>query len=144
MADGLDHSPLATERLLLLANDASDVSLISALAQDAVIGTADIAWSPKARRLVLLVNRFRWETGDATRVRCALRLEFVTRLQRRAWPRGDAVLDLLAITEDGGALVFVFAAGPTLRAEVECIDLILEDLSDPWPASRRPQHDAGR
>ena len=128
-------------RLLLLANEADEVPLISALVQDAVVHAADIAWEPRARRLVLLVNRFRWETGDRTRVRAALRLESVTRLQRRAWPRGDAVLDLLAIdAAAAGAVTLAFAAGPTLRAEVECIDLILEDIGEPWPATREPAH----
>ncbi len=131
-----------TGRLLLLANEAVEVPLISTLVQDAVVHAADIAWEPRARRLVLLVNRFRWEAGDHTRVRTALRLESVTRLQRRGWPHGDAILDLLAITLDGDAptLTLAFAAGPTLRAEVEAVDLILEDIGEPWPASRQPAH----
>ncbi len=127
-------------RLLLMANEPDEVPLISALVQDAVVHAADIAWEPRARRLVLLVNRFRWEAGDATRVRCALRIEHVTRLQRRGWPHGDAVLDLLAATIEGDVLTLAFAAGPTLRCEVECVDLILEDLSAPWPARREPAH----
>ncbi len=132
-------------RLLLLANDPNEVPLIAALTQDAVIHAVDIAWKPKARRLVLLANRFRWETGDLTRVRAALRIEGVTRLQRRDWPRGDAVLALLAITAEtyghGSVLTLAFAAGATLRAEVEAIDLIVEDMSSPWPALREPHHD---
>ena len=132
-------------RLLLLANEPNEVPLIAALTQDAVIHAVDIAWKPKARRLVLLANRFRWETGDLTRVRAALRIEGVTRLQRRDWPRGDAVLALLAITAEtyghGSVLTLAFAAGATLRAEVEAIDLIVEDMSSPWPALREPHHD---
>jgi hypothetical protein len=129
-------------RLLLLANEPDEVPLISALIQDAVVHAADIAWTPRARRLVLLVNRFRWEAGDATRVRCALRFEHVARVRRRAWPAGDAVLDLLAVTVDDsdGALTLAFAAGPTLRVEAECVDVILEDVGEPWPAAREPAH----
>ncbi len=99
-------------RLLLLANEAGEVPLISTLVQDAVVHAADIAWEPRARRLVLLVNRFRWEAGDHTRVRTALRLESVTRLQRRGWPHGDAILDLLAITVDGDVLTLDFRRRP--------------------------------
>ncbi len=129
-------------RLLLLANDADDVPLVSALLQDAVVHAADIAWEPRARRLVLLVNRFRWEVGDLTRVRAALRIAGITRLQRRDWPRGDAILDLLAVTvdDDGSALTLTFAAGATLLAHVEAIDVIVEDMSAPWPARREPAH----
>ena len=127
-------------RLLLLANEADEVPLISALVQDAVVHAADIAWEPRAKRLVLLVNRFRWEARDNSRVRSALRVEHAVAVQRRAWPAGDAVLDLLAITVDGDALSLTFAAGPALRVATECIDLILEDLGEPWPASREPAH----
>ena len=144
MAEALHQSPRTMGRLLLLANEAAEVPLISALVQDAVVHAADIVWQPKARRLVMLVNRFRWEAGDATRVRCALRLEHVTRLQRRNWAHGDVPLDLLAVTDDGEALVLAFAGGATLRADVECIDLILEDLGEPWAASREPAHFDGR
>ena len=129
-------------RLLLLANDAGEVPLISALTQDAVAHAADIVWEPRARRLILLVNRFRWEAKDATRVRAALRLESVTRLQRRDWPHGDAILALLAITAEANTLTLAFAGGATLRAETECVDLILEDMSAPWPALRQPHHDS--
>ncbi|MBV8972233.1 MAG: DUF2948 family protein [Sphingomonadaceae bacterium] len=130
----------ADNRLLLLANEPDEVPVISALLQDAVLRAADLAWEPKARRLTLLVNRFRWE-ADATRVRAAFRVESVLRLQRRAWP-ADAMLDLLALTLDGDDLLLTFAGGAALRATVECVDLVLEDVSAPWPASRVPAHDA--
>jgi hypothetical protein len=144
MVDGVVS---ATEgRLLLLANGADEVPLVSALMQDAVVHATDIAWEPRARRLVLLVNRFRWETGDLTRVRAALRIEGVTRVQRRDWPRGDAILDLLAVTAevlgDGAILTLAFAAGATLRADVEVVDVIVEDMGAAWPALRAPHHDA--
>ena len=139
MAD--DRSLAAGDsRLLLLANEPDEVPVLSALLQDATVRTADLAWEPRARRLTLLVNRFRWE-ADATRVRCAFRVESVLRLQRRGWP-GDAVLDLLAVTVDGDDLLLTFAGGAALRASVECVDLILEDLGAPWPAARVPAHDA--
>ena len=127
-------------RLLLLANEADEVVLISALLQDALVRPVDIAWQPKARRLVLLVNRFRWETSDRTRVRAALRIESVLRVQRRDWPKGEAILDLLAVTADGDHLTLAFAAGATIRAEVECVDVVLEDMSAPWAATREPGH----
>ncbi len=133
-------------RLLLLANAADEVPLISALLQDATVRLDDIAWDRRARRLVLLVNRFRWE-ADATRVRCAVRVEHVRAVQRRGWTDfiahdpGVTVLDLLAWVIDGDVLTLTFAGGPALRIAVECIDLILEDVSEPWPAARRPSHD---
>jgi hypothetical protein len=33
-----------------------------------------------------------------------------------------------------------FADGLELRLEVDCIDAVLADVSEPWPASREPAH----
>lgn len=132
---------MADTRLLLLAQETSEVATISALFQSAAVRVADIAYDRRARRLVLLTSRYRWEDKDGTRVRSALRIESVLGVARRAWPAGDAVLELLALTLDGDVLTLNFAAGATLRVTVECPDLMLEDVSAPWPASREPRHD---
>jgi len=129
------------EPLRLLAQDGDDVPALSALVQSAAVRADEIAWDRKARRLVLMLSRYRWEAGDKTRVRAALRVECVTAVQRKAWPAGEAVLELLAVTAEAGALTLSFADGATLRAEVECPDLALEDLTEPWPAIREPRHD---
>ena len=52
--------------LHLGAADADDLTILSALIQDAVLTVADIAWDGSARRLALLVNRFRWEDRRIT------------------------------------------------------------------------------
>lgn len=133
-------------RLLLLAQDADEVPLISALAQDAIVQPADIAYDRRARRLVLLIDRYRWEAGDRSRVRSALRIESVQRVQRRGWTDTAShdpaitVLDLLAFGLEGDVLTITFAAGATLRVEIECVDVILEDISTPWLAGSEPVH----
>ncbi len=127
--------------LRLLAQEAEDVPALSALVQSAAVRADEIAYDRKARRLVLMLSRYRWEADDKTRVRAALRIECVTAVQRKAWPAGEAVLELLAVTLEADSLLLSFAAGPTLRATVECPDLALEDLTEPWPAIREPQHD---
>ena len=43
--------------------DTEDLSVISALTQDAVFPATELRWDRKARRFALLVNRYRWETG---------------------------------------------------------------------------------
>ncbi len=136
-------------RLLLLAQDADEVPLLSALSQSAIVRPADIVWDRRARRLVLLLSRYRWE-APGTRVRTALRFESVTGVRRRGWPAwsdrgagdpGQTMLELLAFTFDDGFVTFDFAGGAALRVAVECPDLILEDLSPPWRAGRTPRHD---
>ena len=130
------------ERLLLLANEPGDLPVVSALMQDAIVRAGDIAWYPRARRMVLLASRYRWEAGDRHRVRTALRLESVLRLQRQGWPVDpDTVLALLAISVDTDTITIFFAGGASLRAEIECIDAVLEDTSPAWAVEHRPQHD---
>jgi hypothetical protein len=131
------------ERLTLLGQSAEDLPAISALLQDATLRGVDVGYDRKARRLALLVNRYRWESATRSRVRCALRLETVTAVQRQGWPTGgDAVLNLLSLTQDGEWLVLTFAAGAALRVQAEVIEVVLEDLSAPWETGREPQHPA--
>ncbi len=129
------------ERLTLIGQNADDLPAMSALLQDATLRVVDVGFDRKARRLALLVNRYRWESATRSRVRCALRLETVTAVQRQGWPTApDAVLDLLSLTQDGDWLVLTFAAGAALRARVEVIEVVLEDLSAPWETGREPSH----
>ena len=130
------------ERLTLVGQNPDDLPALSALLQDATLRAPDIAFDRKARRLVLLVNRFRWEAPVRSRVRSALRLETVTAVQRQNWPAADTVLALLSLTADGDWLVLTFAAGVAIRARIEVIEIILEDLSAPWGTEREPQHPA--
>ena len=51
--------------LRLRAESAEDLAVISSLVQDALARTGDISWAKSRRRLVLLLNRFRWEDRAA-------------------------------------------------------------------------------
>jgi Protein of unknown function (DUF2948) len=132
--------PLLDERLTLLGQSPEDLPAISALVQDATLRRQDIAYDARSRRLVLLVNRYRHEAGTPSRVRTALRLETVETVQRQNWPAGETVLALLSLARDGDWLHLTFAGNTALRARVEVIEVVLEDLSAPWPASREPHH----
>ena len=141
----------ATEPLRLLAQDADDLAVISAALQDAVAKIGDIAFEPKARRLTVAFNRFRWEGGGRARerVRAGLQLGGVLGVQSRKLRRDakNAVVELLALTFEpgeapGGAVVFTFAGGGDLRVRVECLEAVLADVSTPWPTPRAPTHEA--
>ena len=73
-----------TERLRLLAADEADLETISALVQDAAVKCGDVAYDAKARRLVIIANRYRWETRQPSRVRCVLHLDIDDAALRRA------------------------------------------------------------
>lgn len=134
--------------LRLLAQDPEDLEVVSAAMQDAVLKVGDIAYEPKARRLTIGFNRYRWETGGGERVRAGLQLAGVLQVQARKIRRGarDAVLELLAMSftpgdAPGGVVTLSFAGGGDLRATVECIEAVLADVSTPWPTARTPAHE---
>ncbi|MDP3402283.1 MAG: DUF2948 family protein, partial [Brevundimonas sp.] len=39
-----------------------------------------------------------------------------------------------------GQVYLMFAGGGDLRIDVECLDVVLADLSDRWPAREKPSH----
>ncbi len=130
------------ERLTLLGQEADDLPAISALLQDATLRAPDIAFDARARRLVLLVNRYRHESATPSRVRSALRIETSLAVQRQRWPANDeVVLSLLSLTQQDDWLHIAFSGGISLRARVEVIEIVLEDLAAPWPTTRIPRHD---
>jgi DUF2948 family protein len=138
----------ATAPLQLLAEDQEDLAVISAALQDAVAKVGDVVFEARARRLTIAFNRFRWEADKRQRVRSALQLGGVLKVEARKIRRDrrDAVLELLAIGFEpgdapGGVLTLSFAGGGDLRARVECVDAVLADLSEPWPTSRAPAHE---
>jgi hypothetical protein len=133
--------------LRLLAKDADDLSVISAALQDAVTKIGDIAFEPKGRRLTVAFNRFRWEADAKERVRSGLQVGGVLGVKSRKLRRDakGAVVSLLGLAFEpgeapGGTVVFTFAGGGDLRVEVECLDVILADVSTPWPTPRAPAH----
>ncbi|MFN3274483.1 MAG: DUF2948 family protein [Paracoccus sp. (in: a-proteobacteria)] len=146
-----DPRPLA-----LKAEDDVDLRILSALVQDAVLTGAEISHDPRARRLTLLLTRFRWEDAEAAgaegrdfeRVRAVLVISDVMRVVSDGIVRdAETVLELLAIRwlagEDGtGRLSLDFAGDGTIVAEVECISLDLRDVTRPHRAvsGRAPGH----
>ena len=141
---------MGAEPLRLLAEDAEDLKVIAAALQDAVAKVGDIRFEKAPRRLTIAFNRFRWEAGAETRerVRGALQLGGVLSVKarnlRRDAPR--AVVELLTLDFEpgeapGGVVALTFAGGGDLRCEVECLDVVLADVSAPWPARRAPAHE---
>lgn len=153
-----EEVPGSDRPLRLKAEAAEDLEVISSLVQDAVGKAGDISWMRKKRRLVVLVNRFRWEglaeadgpSGPYERVLSAVTIESVLSVRALGLSPADKeqVFDLLAIQfapgEDGaGTVTLTLAGGGELAVAVECLDLSLADLSQPWEAkaSVPPAHE---
>ena len=135
----------AIEPLRLLAEDADDLHIISAARQDAIMRPVDIVWERSARRVTLALSRFCWECGG-TRVMAAMQFGDVIAVKSRRLPRGpEHALELLAMDFEpgeapGGRVTLMFAGGGDLRIDVECLDAVLTDLSERWPARVAPTH----
>jgi hypothetical protein len=152
-ADGAEHP------LNLVARDAEDLAVISALVQDAVLDAADMTWDRRKRRFAALVNRFRWEDRAAAeaggrpyeRVRAMLVAEDVTAVQSLGLglDRGsrDAVLSILSLAfaagEDGtGRLTLTLAGDGAVALSVEALEVTLKDVTRPYraPSGKVPTH----
>jgi hypothetical protein len=143
------------QSLKLIAMDAEDLAIISAHLQDACVKIEEMAYLPRQQRFAAVINRFDWERAikcpesvpDYKRCRAGLRFERVLGAQLHGvnLDHKGEVLCLLAVQFDpveppGGFVHLVFAGGPMIRLQVECIEAELKDLGPAWPTNRKPDH----
>lgn len=150
--------------LKLLALDPEDLTIVAAHLQDAVGVVGDLAYLPRERRFVALLNRFDWAGTVAAdnkdpkepgqRHRSALRFERVQKAQVQGIDlkhKGAVFAVLTAQFEPegdpaetpGGTVTLLLAGGGAIRLHVECIEAVLEDLGPVWAARAAPRHDLG-
>jgi hypothetical protein len=139
------------------ALDAGDLTVISALVQDAVLTAGDLHYRRGKRQFAVLLNRFRWEDRAAAersgrafeRVRSLLLIGDVLAVRRQGIdPRDrDTVLSLLALEwvaglDGSGRLVLTFAGDGAVALEVEALDITLKDVTRPYaaPSRKAPRH----
>ncbi|PZR37228.1 DUF2948 family protein [Caulobacter segnis] len=143
----------AVKPLRLLAHDPEDLAVLSAALQDAIAKIGDIRWDAQSRTLTIACNRFRWEAlgkraKAGERVRSALQFGDVAGVQARNLRRDakGAVVELLSIGFEpaqeapAGVVTLTFAGGGDMRVSVDCLDVALADVSDPWITPRTPGH----
>jgi hypothetical protein len=140
--------------LRLRAEDTSDVEIVSAAVQDALLRAGDIFFDPRLRRVSIVLSRFRWEqakdAGPYERIRAVLSIEGVLGLKSQRFRREapDALASILSLKFDadaeppGGALRILLAGGGELALQVEALDVMLADLGPAWRTPRRPDHGA--
>lgn len=148
----------ATEAPLhLVARDAEDLAVLSALVQDAVFPITEMRWQAGRRRFGLLINRFRWEDRDAAeragrrfeRVQSLLVVDEALSVRTQGIDRQDRdmVLSLLSVTfepgPDGtGRVILTLAGDGALALEVEALEVTLKDVTRPYaaPSGHAPGH----
>lgn len=139
------------------ALDSEDLTVISAMVQDAVLPIGEISWKANQRRLALLINRFRWEDKTNAerqgrppeRVQSLLVFDTVLSVASQGLDRSqkDLVLSVLSITtenaENGDCIFTVTLAGDgALRIRVEAVEVHLRDVTRPYaaPSRKSPHH----
>ena len=143
-----DYTPLR-----LMAGDAEDLSVLSAMLQDAIAKIGDFAYLPAERRFAFVSNRFVWEcavsrrAGPFARVRAGVHFDDVVsaKFQHLRNDAKDAVIELLAVRfeagQDGvGVIMLDFSGGGAVRLEVESVNAYLADMSEPWRTRAKPAH----
>ncbi len=140
------------DALKLTATDADDLAVVSAALQDSVVRVGDLDYTAVARRFLVPANRYRWERARGRRagerIRSGLQVAGVLKVSSRGIDRTnpDAFAVLLAVELDahdeppGGVIRLTFAGGGEIALDVECVDVVLADVSRPWPTRRRPEH----
>lgn len=150
MADArFEDAGFSDAPLRLKIESAEDVPIVSALVQDAVGLAGEITWMPRRRRLVMLVNRFRWEDKAEAeqvgrpfeRVRSALTFDSVLSVKASGLDpkEKDMVYSVLnmswtPIEDAAGSLEIALAGDGALSLKMECLDGQLMDLTRPWEA----------
>ncbi|PRX11248.1 DUF2948 family protein [Martelella mediterranea] len=144
---------MSTDQLKLMALDEEDLAIISAHVQDAVFLSRDVTFSRVAGQFQLLCNRFVWEKKRGffkkpERRRAALVFKRVNAVRSIGLDRkaDDEVSNLLSVqfekSGDGpeGSVIITLSGGGEIVADVECIEVLLTDLSESWEARGKPHH----
>lgn len=138
--------------LALMAADEDDLKAVSAMLQDAIVKIGDMTYLKDERRFVFMANRYCWETKrgflhPGFRVRAGIHFDDVEKVRARSvrLDAKDALIDILSVEwdgdENGGCITMTLAGGGTIALETEAINITVNDVSAPWRASRRPDHE---
>ena len=139
--------------LKLLGRSIEDLKTISAYLQDSIIIQKDITFLKKNKIFLMLVSRFMWEDAEKglfrenKRIRCALRFDQVSNVlcKNINQKKKNKVLELLAIKnismkDKTSKISLIFAGDSIITILVEEIDVLLDDLGEPWIVKKAPKH----
>ena len=142
-----------TVNLKLLGKSIEDLKTISAYLQDSIIIQKDITFLKKNKIFLMLVSRFMWEDAEKglfrenKRIRCALRFDQVSNVlcKNINQKKKNKVLELLAIKnismkDQTSKINLIFAGDSIITILVEEIDVLLDDLGEPWIVKKAPKH----
>ena len=142
-----------TVNLKLLGRSIEDLKTISAYLQDSIIIQKDMTFLKKNKIFLMLASRFMWEDAEKglfrenKRIRCALRFDQVSNVlcKNINQKKKNKVLELLAIKnismkDQTSKISLIFAGDSIITILVEEIDVLLDDLGEPWIVKKAPKH----
>ena len=146
----------AARPVKLLAMDADDLLVMSALVQDAIAKPVEMRRLLSERAFVMVVDRLAREQGAERegflrrrkvwqRRRAVLDFRTVVDVKRRGFAGGDdEPMVLLAITHEPATndetITLHFAGGAEVRLTVEAVEARLTDLGAAWKSDNTPRH----
>ena len=145
------------KKLSLVAQNEEDLVVISTLCQDSIIKVANIKWAKKSKRFYLLINRFCWELNDLSKKKSSnmLRINSIMSFNsvlsvKSAGIQQNNNIDITSLLTinynffnfEKQAIDLIFSGNSQITLNIECIDVFLKDISEPFEGttSKQPKH----
>ena len=145
------------KKLSLIAQNEEDLVVISTLCQDSIIKIANIKWAKKSKRFYLLINRFCWELNDLSKKKSSNMLRINSLMSFNSvlsvksagihQNNNSDITSLLTINYnffnfEKQAIDLIFSGNSQISLNIECIDVFLKDISEPFESttSKQPKH----
>ena len=145
------------KKLSLIAQNEEDLVVISTLCQDSIIKIANIKWAKKSKRFYLLINRFCWELNDLSKKKSSNMLRINSLMSFNSvlsvksagiqQNKNTDITSLLTINYnffnfEKQAIDLIFSGNSQISLNIECIDVFLKDISEPFEGttSKQPKH----
>ena len=144
-------------KLNLRAENNDDLVVLSTLSQDAIIKTSNMTWAKKKKRFIIFMTRYCWEfnrisppsSTDNKRINSILSFDTVLSVKSKGIDQSESETLLCLLTfrhqeskTKEGKIELLFSGGGNITLGVECIDILLKDVSESFNSttSRIPNH----
>ena len=136
-----------TEKLKLLAYDAKDFEILSALLQDSVMPVIEMNYNLPEKQFIVITSRFDWDNkttdGFSNRILSGLCFFNVEKISKRNFPslKSEQFLNFLTLFRKDEFINIVFSGDIELKLFGTKIYLRLDDLNKEWPTIFIPNHE---
>ena len=141
-----------TNYLRLQATSPDNLKVLSTLLQDSIVPIADILYTPSQKKVIMVLQRFRWELiknaetiGKSIvyqRCLCGLVIDKVEYMQTQQIDMNDRsqFLNFLTFYDSDQRLDLQFSDSKVIRLRINSLKLTATDIGKSWPTTQRPKH----